>query len=434
MGGHTAMGQTTCLGSGRRGRHRAGAALVAAVAAVSLSLAGAFGSGAGAAVLGESRTAVLGKADTSGTLTIETPGVTVLKKDGKAFTKGKNNGKVKAGDTVQTDATGFAEITFPDGTITRLDNNTVFTLDELSTKTGDRKVEGTVSAGQTWNRVQKLSENESFEQGNGNGATAAVLGTAFVTKCELPAGGTAFKVVKTKKALKKLKKATKKCDFTLIDGKLKLTAANKTVDVNRGEQVDTLGADAGEVQESPPDIFFTDKWILRNLGADANAGIAEATGEPTPEDLKHARIEGSWPVTLTVTNSGGARNLGGTLVRTYTFTGDCSGGGACQVTLSRQTANGTEVIPLTYADGTYTGAVADMGRQDCLLDDGTVAVRNGIQTSGTVSFTPTSAYASNGLWIANALSGTVTETATQIAGGANQCDTGTATFALNASR
>jgi len=153
-------------------------------------------------VAGEERSAVLGKTGSAGTLGIQSPGVSILKKGAKNFTKAKDDAKIKTGDTVQTDATGFAEITFPDGSITRLDNSTVFTLDKLSTKTGQREVVGSVSTGQTWNRVQKLSENESFEQGNGNGATAAVLGTAFVTKCELPAGGTAFKIIKTKKALK----------------------------------------------------------------------------------------------------------------------------------------------------------------------------------------------------------------------------------------
>lgn len=422
MGGYTPMGHGVERMRGRRGI----TALLVATMAVSVTTLGAIGSPAGAAVLG--------KAPNAGSLTVEAPGVTVLKKGDTTFVKGKNNLKIKPGDTIQTDGTGFAEITFPDGTITRLDNNSVFTLDKLSTKTGERQVEGTVSAGQTWNRVQKLSENESFQQGNGNGATAAVLGTAFVTKCELPAGGTAFKVVKTKKALKRLKKATKTCDFTLIDGKLKLTALNKVVDVNRGQQIDTTGGDAGNVTTYPPDILFTDTWIVRNLGADAGAGISEASGTPTADDLKHARIEGSWPVTLTVTQSSGFRNLGGTVNRTYTFTGDCSGGGACKVTLSRQTANGTEVIALTYADGVYSGSVPDMGTQDCLLDNGTVAVPNGLRNSGTVSFTPTAAHAAGGLWIADSLSGTVTETATQIAGNAGQCEAGTATFGLSASR
>ena len=433
MGGDGAMGHSTGQGGGRRRGRRASAAIVAAVA-TSLVLGGGFAGPSGAAVLGGERTAVLGKAAGSGTLTIQAPGVSVLKKGDKTFVKAKDNAKIKAGDTVQTDATGFAEITFPDGSITRLDNNTVFTLDKLSTETGEREVVGSVSTGQTWNRVQKLSENESFELGNGNGATAAVLGTAFLAKCELPSGGRAFKVVKTKKALKKLKKATKSCNLALIDGKLKLTALNKVVDISRGQEIDTTGGDAGNAAQFPPDVLFTDKWILRNLSEDAAAGISEATGDPTPDDLKYALIEGSWPVTLTVTSDSGFRNLSGTLQRTYTFTSDCSGGRACQVTLSRQTANGTEVIPLSYTDGVYSGGVADMGTQDCVLDDGTVSVTNGLRNSGTVSFSPTAAVAQNGLWIATSLSGTVTETATQVRGLASKCEAGTATFALNASR
>lgn len=424
MGGHTPTGHGAGqVGTRRRGRRGLSVFLVAALAATSIATIGAVGAPAGAAVLGK-----------AGSLSVEAPGVTVLKKGQAKFTKGKDKLKIKAGDTVQTDATGFAQITFPDGSVTRLDHNTVFTLDKLSTKTGQRQVEGTVSSGQTWNRVQKLAENERFDQGNGNGATAAVLGTAFVTKCNLPSGGVAFKVVKTKKALKKLKKATRDCNFTLIDGKLRLTALNKIVEVNRGQEVGTTGGEAADPQQYPPDILFTDKWILRNLGADADAGISEASGTPTAEDILYSRIEGSWPVTLTVSSSEGFRNLDGTLSRVYTFTGDCSGGSPCSVTLTRQTANGTRVIPLTYSNGVYSGQDPDLGVQDCVLDNGTVSVPGGLKNSGTVTFSPTSAVAENGLWVAKSLAGTVTETATQVAGGAGQCASGTATFAMSAGR
>jgi hypothetical protein len=415
------MGRTERGGSRRTGRRGLVLITVAALAAASLSVAAAP---AGAAVLG--------KAANTGTLTVEAPEVTVLKKGAAKFVTAKRKQKVRAGDTVQTGPSGFAEIAFPDGSVTRLDNNTVFTIDRLVMTTGQRQVEGTVSAGQTWNRVQKLSENEQFQQGNGNGATAAVLGTAFVTKCDLPAGGVAFKVIKTKKALKKLRKATKNCNFTLIDGKLKLTALNKVVDINRGQQIDAGGGQAGDAATYPPDILFTDKWILRNLGEDSRAGIAEASGQPTTEDLKQARIEGSWPVVLTVTDSGGFRNIGDR-TRTYTFTGDCSTS-PCQVTLTRETANGTRVIPLNYTDGVYSGTDPDLGVQNCVLDDGTVSVPNGLKNSGSIAFTPTAAVAENGLWRATQLTGTVTETATQVAGAANLCRTGTATFALSASR
>lgn len=369
----------------------------------------------------------------TGTLTIEAPGVTVLKKGGDTFAKAKAAQKIAVGDTVQTDATGLAQITFKDGTLTRLDHNTVFTLDELSNKTGSRAVEGTVSAGQTWNRVQKLSESETFEQ-KGNGATAAVLGTSFLTKCSLPAGA-AFRVVKTKKALKKLQKSSR-CEFTLVNGKLTLTSLGKAVGLSRGQSVgvDAAGA-AGNAISVPPDILFTNPWITSNLALDAQQGVSEATGTATADDLKQSRIEGSWPVVLQVTGTTGFRDLTGgtTRNRTYVFTGSCSGA-TCSVTLTAQTANGDRVIPLAYADGVYTGTDPDLGVQNCVLDDGTTAVVNGLKNSNTISFTPTSAVPQNGLWRATGIAGTVTETATQVAGAAGQCRTGSATFSLNASR
>lgn len=369
----------------------------------------------------------------SGTLSVEAPGVTVLKKGASRFTRARANQKIKTGDTVQTDATGLAEIAFKDGSLTRLDHNTVFTLEKLVDETGRRQVEGTVSAGQTWNRVQQLSESEKFQQ-KGNGATAAVIGTAFLTKCSLPAG-VAFKVVKTKKALKRLRKAST-CQFTLIDGKLQLNSLGKVVAVARGQSVavDETGA-AGEVQTVPPDILFTDKWILDNLAADAAAGKSEAAGQPSAEDLKQARIEGSWPVTLTVTDTTGFRDLSGGTVRnrTYTFTGTCNGN-TCAVTLTRETADGTRVIPLTYRDGVYSGTDPDLGVQNCVRDDGSVVVANGLRNRGTITFTPTSAVPQNGLWRATSLAGTVTEVAEQVAGAPGQCRTGSATFSMAASR
>jgi hypothetical protein len=369
----------------------------------------------------------------TGTLLVEARNVTVLDKGASSFVKAKSNQKISVGDTVQTDPAGLAEIQFKDGSLTRLDHNSIFTLDTLVDKTGKRKVEGTVSAGQTWNRVQQLSETESFEQ-KGNGATAAVLGTAFATKCALPAG-TAFSVVKTRKALKKLKRSTN-CQFTLVDGQLQLTSLGKVVGVGRGQSVgvDAAGT-AGDAITIPPDILFTDAWITTNLDLDAQAGLAEATGTPTAEDLKQARIEGAWPVELQVTETTGFRDLSGgtTRSRTYTFTGSCSGG-SCSITLTRETANGPRTIPLTYSDGVYSGTDPDLGVQNCDLDDGTVSVFNGIRNSGTVSFSASNAVPQAGLWKATGLTGTVTETAEQIAGGAGQCRTGSATFSATASR
>jgi len=421
MGAHQTMpgiaGPT--IGTRHPGWRALAAATAVALAAASLALLSAP---AGAAMPG--------KAAASGTITVQNPGVTVLKKRAATFSTAKTGQKINVGDTVQTDATGLAELAFPDGSLTRLDTDTVFTLKKLVNETGNRQVEGTVSAGQTWNRVQKLSESDTFEQ-KGNGATAAVLGTAFVTKCSLPTG-VAFKVVKTKRALKKLQKSST-CQFTLIDGKLQLSAQGRTVGVTRGQSVSVndTGA-AGAALTVPPDILFANQWILRNLDADTKAGKAEAAGQPTVDDLKQARIEGSWPVALTVAANNGFRDLAGTVNRTYTFAGSCTGS-TCSVSLTRETGNGAQTTALSYANGVYTGSFPDMGTQDCVLDDGKVVVANGLKNSGTVTFSPGAATPQNGLWRATALSGTVTETATPTSNNA-ACVAANATFTMSASR
>jgi len=365
----------------------------------------------------------------TGALTVEAPGVTVLKKGTSDFKKGKTDEKIAIGDTIQTDASGLAQVKYNDGSITRLDHGTVFTVDKLVNKTGQRQIEGTVSAGQTWNRVQKLSESDTFTQ-KGNGASAIVGGTAFVTKCSLPSG-VAFTVVKTKKQLKKLQKASK-CDFTLVDGKLTLSALGKSVLMTRGQltSVDATG-NAGNAVTLPPDQLYNNQWISNNLNLDSQAGIAEVQGTPTADDLKYAIITGDpWSVSLTVDSTTGFRDLanGSVKNRTYTFSG---GGGA--VTLTAQTANGSVTIPLTYANGVYTGN-ADLGLQNCELDNGTVAVANGIRNTQTVSINVTNAVPNQGLWRASGLGGTVTENADQVAGAAGQCRTGSATFGLSSSR
>jgi hypothetical protein len=368
------------------------------------------------------------KNSSTGTLTIEAPGVTLLKKGATKFAKAKSDQKVGVGDTIQTDTTGLAEVKYNDGSITRLNHGTIYTIDKLVTTTGKRQVETTVSTGETWNRVQRISESDNFTQ-KGNGASAVVGGTAFVTKCSLPTG-TAFKVVKNKKQLRRLQKSSK-CDFTLVDGKLTLTSLGKTVAMTRGQSasVDATG-NAGNAVIVPPDIFYNDQWILTNLDLDDKAGIAEVSGTPTEDDKKHARVEGTWTVTLTVTSTTGFRDLtnGSVKTRTYTLTGAGTG-----ITLTAQTANGSTTIPLTYADGVYSGT-ADLGLQNCELDNGTVSVANGIRTTQTVTMNATNAVPDAGFWRANSLGGTVQENAEQVAGAAGQCRTGSATFALSSSR
>ena len=83
---------------------------------------------------------------------------------------------------MRTDATGLAEIDYSDDTYTRLDVNTTFTITTLTDDQGERQIAGSLDSGQTWNRIEDVSESGSFEQ-TGAGATAAITGTVFMLSC-----------------------------------------------------------------------------------------------------------------------------------------------------------------------------------------------------------------------------------------------------------
>lgn len=100
---------------------------------------------------------------------------------GAAFKSVKEHPSVKAGDVVRTSEDGLGEIDYGDGSVTRLDSSTTFTVDRLLT-TGKRVVRASLSEGRVWSKVNKLSgSDDRFEVRTPN-ATATVRGTIFV--CE----------------------------------------------------------------------------------------------------------------------------------------------------------------------------------------------------------------------------------------------------------
>ena len=153
--------------------------VVVAALALGLAAAGSLASVAGAAVT----TAAKPKA--VAVLKIQNPSVSVKKKGASDFKPAKDGQKLHEGDTVQTDATGLAEVDYSDDSYTRLDVSTTLKIVKLSDDQGNRQVETSVDAGRTWNRTAALTESQSFEQ-SGAGATAAVVGTAFSIQCDAP--------------------------------------------------------------------------------------------------------------------------------------------------------------------------------------------------------------------------------------------------------
>lgn len=124
---------------------------------------------------------VIASADTTvgAVLTTFVPDASVAHSGG-AFSSAASGTFVQPGDSIKTDASGRAQIQFPDGTITRLASNTEISITSSHfAKDGHvHDISVTDKLGRTLNSVQKLVSGASFKV-IGNTTTASVRGTLF---------------------------------------------------------------------------------------------------------------------------------------------------------------------------------------------------------------------------------------------------------------
>jgi len=113
------------------------------------------------------------------TLTVFTGSVTIQRAGGKAVVAGRSGDGLNSGDTVATGVTGRALITYPDGSVTRLDLATTVRVSARRARGGAVLTSFQQSAGLTWNKVQRLVGLSSFKVSGPNSATAEVRGTVF---------------------------------------------------------------------------------------------------------------------------------------------------------------------------------------------------------------------------------------------------------------
>jgi HYR domain/FecR protein len=192
------------------------------------------------------------KANSVGHVNVETAGTSTFK-------PAKNGQSLHVGDTVQTDATGQAEIDYADTAYTRLDVNTTFTIKKLTDSQGNRQVEGSLDVGRTYNRTAALTQSQTFQQDAG-GATAAVAGTAFVVTCT----------------------SATSCTFTAVIDNINLTGAGETKTLNPlDECVANNGALCGTTTRLTPDEVALIQWIQTNVYLDlAEHGIGDGVFQP----------------------------------------------------------------------------------------------------------------------------------------------------------
>jgi len=213
------------------------------------------------------------------TLTIIEPSASVQRKGNDEFKPATDGQRLRVGDTVQTDATGFAQINYTEDSFTRLDVNTTFTIVSLSDDEGNRKIKGSLDTGRTWNRTSALTESESFEQ-EGAGATAAVVGSAYLVTCV----------------------SANNCVFISVHDGLRITTVDGDV-----QFLDQLEAcDSSEVTDTDADLCSVPTQVqLEVLLADAffaiNYFLDASLGLPLPALTGTVEIDEFGNVTFTPT-------------------------------------------------------------------------------------------------------------------------------------
>ena len=95
--------------------------------------------------------------------------------------------ELKSGDTIAkervivADASGVADIHFPDGSVARLDSSSELTIEEasFSAETETLRVRLTLLVGRVWSRAMQLASPESLWEVETANAVATIRGTAF---------------------------------------------------------------------------------------------------------------------------------------------------------------------------------------------------------------------------------------------------------------
>jgi len=97
------------------------------------------------------------------------------------FREARDGQTLHQGDTIRT-AAGRAEIEYFDGSVTRLDRRTTFTLAELAATPERSRIVGEQASGATFSRVVELTASDSRFDLETPSAVASVRGTVFFTE------------------------------------------------------------------------------------------------------------------------------------------------------------------------------------------------------------------------------------------------------------
>ena len=110
-------------------------------------------------------------------------GSVAVQAGGASAHQGADGETLRRGDTVRT-GEGRAAIEYFDGSVTRLDRGTVFTITELASSPQDERIAGRQASGSTFSRVVELTGSDSRFDVETPSAIASVRGTVFFTDAD----------------------------------------------------------------------------------------------------------------------------------------------------------------------------------------------------------------------------------------------------------
>jgi PKD repeat protein len=194
--------------------------------------------------------------------------VQVQPKGSDAFQPGTEEQSLHEGDTVRTGPGGRASIDYFDGSETRLDFDTTFTLRTLDNEDGSKVIRGEQGSGNSYNRVAQVTDSESRFEVETPTATASVQGTVYALIVDDGASTVA-----------------------VLEGVVETTGDGVSVSVPAGRMVVVgVGGSVGVVREISDELLSSD-WLSHNLcDVDLDAAcVRDETAEPSGKPEKESK-------------------------------------------------------------------------------------------------------------------------------------------------
>jgi hypothetical protein len=206
---------------------------------------------------------------------------------GEGFADAVEGEELTVGDRVRTDDTGFAEVTYHDGSWMRVESEATLTIVDLVDGDVGQVVSTSIDTGEAWSRVRELSEPEDGFVVDTPVASAAVRGTAFAIDCE---GDTV-------------------CTFSVLEGEVLVTPeVGDAVTLTAGQ---SLTVTAGEEPPAPaePGVIglARDEFIAKNLELDREQ---DPSLGPTEEEASGPDLGEAFAATPVLVGAGTPEVLG----------------------------------------------------------------------------------------------------------------------------